>query len=89
MNQITIRGIPADVERLILAESKQNNQSLNKTIISLLSSLTKTPIFKQEKKTPIGHDLDAYFGTWTREEADEFDAIIEEMFEQVDESDWK
>lgn len=89
MNQITLRGIPADVERLIVSEAKRNNQSLNKTIISLLSSISKTPVFKQEKRTPIGHELDAFFGTWTKEEADEFDAIIEEMCEQIDEDMWK
>ena len=28
-------------------------------------------------------------GTWTREEAAEFDAIIEEMFETIDEHMWQ
>lgn len=41
------------------------------------------------KGSTIGHDLDAYFGLWTQEEAEEFDARIEEVFEQIDVDLWK
>ena len=34
-------------------------------------------------------DLKWMAGTWTEEEADEFDRIIEELFEQIDEEMWK
>jgi hypothetical protein len=91
MNQITIRGIPADVERVIRQESKRNNQSLNKTILSMLgNAVTAAPNKGHLKKKELPpSDFSAFSGTWTKEEADEFDARIEEMFEQIDEEMWK
>lgn len=89
MDQITLRGIPADVKRVIRQESKRNNQSLNKTIISMLASAAGLRDKTKTKGSTIGHDLDAYFGLWTQEEAEEFDARIEEVFEQIDVDLWK
>jgi len=42
---------------------------------------------KYNKKEKIG--VDAVFGTWTKEEADEFDKVIKEEFEKIDPEDWK
>ena len=48
----------------------------------------KTKIKEKSKiKEKIG--VDAIFGTWTKEEADEFDQIIEETCERIDPEDWK
>ena len=91
MNQITIRGIPADVERVIRQESQRTNQSLNKTIVSMLAGAVTaaTTDGRLKKKELPPSDFSAFSGTWTKEEADEFDARIEEMFEQIDEEMWK
>ena len=34
-------------------------------------------------------NLDKFFGTWSKEEADKFDAIIEDAFEQINTEGWK
>ncbi|MFA5867460.1 MAG: ribbon-helix-helix domain-containing protein [Actinomycetota bacterium] len=46
-------------------------------------------IVKRRKEKRQNHDFDEFFGAWNKEEADEFDKVIEEMFEQIDEDMWK
>ena len=89
MDQITIRGIPSDVERVIRQESQKSQLSLNKTIINMLRRSAGAGEQKGTCKRPVNHSFDKYFGGWTKEEADEFDRIIEEEFEQIDEEIWK
>ena len=89
MNQITIRNITPEIERVILAESKSAQLSLNKTIINMLKRATtkmETNMIKTDKDS---HHFDRFFNTWTKEEGAEFDAFIEEAFEQIDEAMWK
>ena len=89
MNQITIRGIPADIERAIRQESAATQLSLNKTIINMLKRATEVVESGRNKRGKLNHNFDRFFNTWTKEEADEFDAFIEEEFEQIDEEMWK
>lgn len=51
----------------------------------------KTNITRKEPKKSAKHSrsLDEFFGIWSKEEADEFDRVIEEMFEQVNPEGWK
>lgn len=42
---------------------------------------------KSKTKEKVG--LDSVFGTWTKEEADEFNRIVDEMNERIDPEDWK
>ena len=42
-------------------------------------------VFKNYKTAPTG--VDAVFGTWTKEETDKFNKIIEEEFERIDPED--
>jgi hypothetical protein len=89
MNQITIRGIPADVERAIRAESAASQLSLNKTIINMLKRASNAIDARKTKAIGQSHAFDGVFNTWTKKEADDFDAIIEEAFERIDEEMWK
>ena len=89
MDQITIRGIPADVERVIRRESQKSQLSLNKTIINMLRRAVDLAESKKTSKKTKNHDFSKYAGLWTKEEADEIDRIIEEEFEQIDEGMWK
>jgi hypothetical protein len=52
-----------------------------------LISIKRQIQVKNRAKEKVG--LDAVFGTWTKEEADEFDKVIEEEFERIDPEDWK
>lgn len=40
-----------------------------------------------EATNAVGSSLDHLFGTWTAEEADQFDAVLED-FESIDKSAW-
>ncbi len=88
MNQITVRGIPPEVERAIRSESGESGLSLNKTIIKMLKRAVAAREKKGSKQKTAGNDISRYLGTWTNEEAAEFDRVVEEAFEQIDEGSW-
>jgi len=81
MGQITIRDIDPEVEKKIRSLAKGKGKSLNQII--------KEIIHKEFKKTdwPTS-SLKELSGTWTREEAAEFQHSIESC-EQVDEEMWQ
>jgi DNA-binding ferritin-like protein (Dps family) len=49
---------------------------MNKTVIKLLEEATGAI---RETKRVVHHDLDRFFGTWTKEEADAFDEALREQ----------
>lgn len=74
MNQITIRGIPDEIKKIIEVEAKGKGLSINKAIISLLENTAGKKVLKKEnKKQNIYHDLDYLFGILTKEEAEELE----------------
>lgn len=82
---LTLRGIPAPVEAAIRKRAERDRTSLNKAVISLLEEAV-------EKSTdaltgPPYHDLDEFFGTWSAEEADEFDESLRDQ-RKIEEADW-
>jgi hypothetical protein len=81
MRQITIRDIDPEVEQKIRSIAKGEGKSLNQII--------KEIIHKEFKKTewPTS-SLKELAGTWTREEAAEFELSIKSC-EKVDEEMWK
>lgn len=87
MKQITIRGIPADVQKAVKQEASRRKTSLNKALVSLLErGAGKTPA---EKKTTVQyHDLDHFAGLWAKEEAAEFDRALDAQ-RRIDEGLWK
>ncbi len=87
MKQITLRGIPVEVERIIKREAERKGLSLNKAFISLLEKTIGTKEKAQTRK-PVHHDLDHLCGVWTRREAEEFIKQVE-FQRTVDEDLWK
>jgi hypothetical protein len=81
MNQITVRGIPADIEQAIRQESQASQLSLNKTIINMLKRAVEAAEQKRPQKRRLNHNFDKYFGTMTAEEADELNRYIMEQRE--------
>ena len=71
LKQITLRGIPADVERMIKREAEDKRLSLNKAFISFLEKATGRKE-KVQKRKSLHHDLDHLCGIWTKREAEEF-----------------
>ena len=76
MKAITLRNLPPELAARIEEEAERSGASLNATVIRLLQQAV-TP----EEGAPTTRrfrDLDQFAGTWTKEEADEFDKYLAE-----------
>ena len=87
LKQITLRGIPADVERTVKREAEDRRLSLNKAFISVLEKATGKKE-KVQKRKLLHHDLDHLCGIWTKREAEAFLKSIE-FQRTIDEDLWK
>jgi hypothetical protein len=87
LKQITLRGIPVEIERMIKREAESKGVSLNKAFISLLGKITGTNE-KAQKRKFLHHDLDHLCGIWTKREAEEFTNNVE-FQRTIDEELWK
>lgn len=67
MKQVTIRGIPKEVEKIIRKEPEKKGASLNEAFLSLLEKATEVKA-KGKKKKALYHDLDHLSGVWTKAE---------------------
>ena len=81
MKQLTVRGVPDELARALEREKKRRGQSLNQTILELLS---------QALGVGNKHDngLSELAGSWTAEELHEFDKNTT-VFEQIDPELWQ
>jgi hypothetical protein len=76
MSQVTLRGIPEDIEHMVKKEAKASGTSLNKAFLSLLrKGAERQPKPKSGKKSLSG-DFNAFLGLWSEDEAAAFDASI-------------
>ena len=85
MNAITVRNLPPAVARAVKEKARKERLSLNKAIVRLLEEATGS---EAPAKHELHRDLDKYFGTWTKKEADAFDEALEEQ-RQIDPEMWK
>ena len=84
MKTMTLRGIDEELARGLERLASQERGSLNAVILHLLRDklgLSK-PKFRE-----IHHDMDDLAGTWTEEEAREFDNVVRE-FSSIDAEMW-
>ncbi len=88
MKQITLRGLPKDVEKVVEKEAERKGLSLNRVIVSLLERAVTGKGKTREKKKALYHDLDHLAGLWSREEAASFDNNLG-LQRKVDEELWK
>jgi hypothetical protein len=87
LKQITLRGVPVEIEKMIKREAESKGLSLNKAFISLLGKTTGTKE-KSQKRKFLHHDLDHLCGVWTKKEAEEFIETV--AFQRtIDEDLWK
>ena len=82
---ITVRGVPAEVERVIRKKTGETGESVNRVVLRLLEEGAGV---RKERKKSVHHDLDALFGAWNREEARSFDRALKEQRE-IDPDLWK
>jgi hypothetical protein len=87
MKQMTIRGIPEEVEKVVKKEAERKGLSLNRAFISVLerAATGKSP---EKKKRVLHHDLDHLSGLWSREESAAFEKSLRGQ-RKVDEELWK
>ena len=71
MKQLTIRGIPDEIEKIVKKEAKIKGISLNKAFISLAAKAIDINENKN-KKEKLYHDLDFLSGIWSENEAETF-----------------
>lgn len=74
MKAITLRNIPPRLGKKLEEEAADAGTSLNKTVIRLL--LKATGLSGHERGATRFHDLDHLAGTWTPEEAAQFDRVL-------------
>jgi hypothetical protein len=86
MKAITLRGFPPQVAREIEKKAKQRHESLNRTVVGLLEKALG--LSKEEPAKKVYHDMDRFFGTWSKEEADAFDMGVKEQ-RKVDPEVWR
>lgn len=85
MNAITVRNLPPEVAKAVKEKARKEKLSLNKAVVRLLEEATGV---EKGRKKVVSHDLDRFFGTWTKEEADAFDEAMREH-RQIDPEMWK
>jgi hypothetical protein len=71
-NLVTLRNLPNDLVLAIRKRAEANGISLNKAVIGLLQD----NLGGQMRKKQIHHDLDALAGSWTKQEAREFEKAL-------------
>ena len=87
MNQIMIRGLDDELSASVRRLAKRDGLSMNQAALKLLRKDAGLADGTRGAETA-GSSLDDLFGTWSREEAEAFNAALE-VFETADESAWK
>ena len=87
MKQLTIRGFDSELERRLHSTARRRECSLNKAAVYLMR---RGAGLQADSNTPdtIGSSLDEFIGTWTPDQAREFDASVADL-STVDEEFWK
>jgi len=88
---ITLRNIPPEVQKAISDRAREKGISANRAVIELLQERLagwrrprRRRAVPPRGKDGLYHDLDHLFGTWSAEEAEEFDRILKEIRGKVD-----
>ncbi len=76
MKVITLRNIPPELARVILRRARERRTSVTRAAISLLQDATGTG---ERRPGALYHELDALAGSWTKVEAEAFEAALREQ----------
>lgn len=88
MSRLTVDDIDDELNGRICSLAEREGLSPSQAALRLLrrgAGLTEAPAPREK----VGPQRDDLFGTWTKEEGDEFDAAIEEICEVIDEEMWR
>lgn len=81
---LTVRKLPTDLARALVAERRRRGASLNTVVIDLLRNALGVRRPTEARQ----NGLEQLAGTWTPSEFDTFNKAVE-AFEQIDEEIWK
>ena len=84
--QLTIRGLPPEVEEAVREEARKGRISLNKAVIHLLEKALGRS--KSDTSSEPHYDLDHFSGAWTNEEAAELENRLPET-RRIDKALWE
>lgn len=87
MQQLTVRGFEDELSEAIRRFAQREGVSLNQAALRLLREGAGLSTTAGADDT-VGSSLDSLIGSWTPDEADEFDAALAD-FAVVDEAVWK
>jgi plasmid stability protein len=85
MATMTLRGVDEKTAEALKERAQQEGTSVNAVTLRLLRESLG---LEKKKRSVVYTDLDHLAGTWSREEAAEFERNTA-VFEQVDEEVWK
>jgi hypothetical protein len=85
MKPITLRNLPPDVAKAVRTRAKAAGTSLNRAVIGLLQERLHRPA---KAGRPQYTDLDRFFGTWSRQDYEEFEKALAEQ-RQIDPEMWR
>ena len=83
MKSLTVRGITPEIEKRLRQQAAERHTSLSRAALSLMEA----GIGSRPKEKKLHHDLDFLIGSWTKEEADDFDRRLKES-RKPDPKDW-
>jgi hypothetical protein len=75
---LTIRNVSPELRRLLAARARERKLSLSRATLDVLMEVFPVPRGPMPPGPPY-HDLDFTIGTWSKEEADEFDGFLAEQ----------
>jgi len=85
MKAITLRNLPAELDKAIRKRARGKRVSVNKAVIGLLEEhLTQGKM----KRAELHHDLDDLCGSWTQADAAAFDRALAKQ-RTIDQDVWK
>ncbi|RMF65642.1 MAG: hypothetical protein D6743_07690 [Calditrichaeota bacterium] len=86
LKQLTLRGFDRKIERRIREIAKKEKISLNRAALRLIERGAE--VSRERRDEPIGHALDEFIGTMSKEEAQ---ALMDanKVFDSIDEDLWK
>lgn len=87
LKQLTVRGLDDDIVQELHRIAQEEGLSLNQSVRKLLRRGLSQPDNRDDGGV-IGNSLDDLFGTWSAEEADEFDRAVAH-FAVIDEEMWR
>jgi hypothetical protein len=87
VRQLTLRGFDPELERRIQKVARDEGISLNQAVLRLLRKGAGLDTVKEDDDV-VGAALDDLIGTWSDEEAEEFDRAVSD-FDAIDEEMWR